>query len=90
MSDAPKRPQSPWDHIPHEYEYGLEDRAYETALEQAHGKPHPERYILGKPHPDRARQFKPFAALRGYEELVAEQMEIINSRKDFSELEEGC
>lgn len=31
---------------------------------------HPERYILGKPHPDRARQFKPFAALRGYEELI--------------------
>ena len=30
----------------------------------------PEWYILGKPHPDRAKQFKPFAALRGYEEMV--------------------
>lgn len=35
---------------------------------------HPERYILGKPHPDRARQFKPFAALKGYEELVEAQI----------------
>ena len=25
---------------------------------------------LGRPHPDRARQFSPFAALRGYYELV--------------------
>ena len=36
----------------------------------ARNSAHPERYILGKPHPDRARQFKPFAALRGYEELI--------------------
>ena len=40
----------------------------------ARNSAHPERYILGKPHPDRARQFKPFAALRGYEELIEHVM----------------
>ncbi len=29
-----------------------------------------ERHIIGKPHADRARQFMPFMALRGYDELV--------------------
>lgn len=28
---------------------------------------------VARPHADRARQFMPFAALKGYEELVAEQ-----------------
>lgn len=37
------------------------------------GCPHPERRMLGRPHPDRAAQFKPFAALKGLEELLAEQ-----------------
>ena len=30
----------------------------------------PEWMVLGKQHADRARQFKPFAALRGYDEMV--------------------
>ena len=30
----------------------------------------PEWFVLGKPHGDRAKQFKPFAALRGYDEMV--------------------
>ena len=42
----------------------------------ARNSAHPERYILGKPHPDRARQFKPFAALRGYEELIEHGVDI--------------
>ena len=42
----------------------------------ARNSAHPERYILGKPHPDRARQFKPFAALRGYEELRSEERRV--------------
>lgn len=37
------------------------------------GDLHPERYVIGKPHPDRARQFKPFAALKGYYELLEER-----------------
>lgn len=52
-------------------EYGMEDALYEMLLAGRKGK-HPERYILGKPHPDRAKQFKPFAALRGYDETVKE------------------
>lgn len=64
--------------------------ALEALLAQAGTMAHPERRILGKPHPDRAKQFKPFAALRGYEELVTQEVERINARKDFSELEEGC
>lgn len=51
---------------------------------------HPERYLLGKPHPDRAKQFKPFAALRGYEERIAEVFEKANESNDFSEYEEPC
>lgn len=29
-----------------------------------------DRYTIGKPHPDRAAQFKPFAALKGYYDLL--------------------
>lgn len=54
------------------------------------GMKHPERYVLGKPHPDRAKQFKPFAALRGYEELVAQVMAEANKPHDFSGMEEAC
>ena len=34
-----------------------------------------EWHILGKPHADRAKQFKPFAALRGYDEMVVSEIE---------------
>ena len=54
------------------------------------GAKHPERYILGKAHPDRARQFKPFAALRGYEELIDEVIARADTPHDFSSLDEGC
>lgn len=50
-------------------EYGMDDALYAVLLAGCKGA-HPERYILGKPHPDRAKQFKPFAALRGYDETV--------------------
>jgi hypothetical protein len=46
--------------------------------------------VLGKPHADRARQFKPFAALRGYEELVARVIAEANEPRDFTGLEESC
>ncbi|MCI9208807.1 MAG: hypothetical protein HFJ68_09750 [Adlercreutzia caecimuris] len=42
---------------------------------------------LGRPHPDRARQFSPFAALRGYYELVHERERVIESRRPLSEEE---
>lgn len=51
------------------------EEARRRLLAQSKGSSHPERYILGKSHPDRARQFKPFAALKGYEELIQEQIE---------------
>ena len=59
------------------------------ALRGAHST-HPERYVLGKPHPDRAKQFKPFAALKGYEALVEEQLDLAAEDHDFSDLEEPC
>lgn len=31
---------------------------------------------VARPHDDRARQFMPFAALKGYEELVAQREEV--------------
>ena len=42
---------------------------------------------LGRPHPDRARQCSPFAALRGYYELVHERERVIESRRPLSEEE---
>lgn len=40
---------------------------------------------LGRPHPDRARQFSPFAALRGYYELVHKRERVIEPRRPLSE-----
>lgn len=54
------------------------------------GVKHPERYVLGKPHADRAKQFKPFAALRGYEELIAQVMQEADEPHDFFDVEEAC
>ena len=71
-------------------EFGIEDEVYEVLLSQRSESKHPERYILGKPHPDRAKQFKPFAALRGYEELVNEVMANAAKSNDFSKMEESC
>ncbi|WP_251212175.1 hypothetical protein [Adlercreutzia murintestinalis] len=51
---------------------------------------YPERTILGKPHPDRAKQFKPFAALKGYEDLVAQQIRKASASRDFTEPEDPC
>lgn len=62
---------------------------YEMVASQP-GVKHPERYVLGKPHPNRAKQFKPFAALRGYEELVAQVMAEANEPHDFAGIEETC
>lgn len=42
---------------------------------------------LGRSHPDRARQFSPFAALRGYYELVYERERVIEPRRPLSEEE---
>lgn len=42
---------------------------------------------LGRPHPDRARQFSPFAALRGYYDLVHERERVIEPRRPLSEEE---
>lgn len=67
-----------------------EDADYQAFLAQARGTAHPERYVLGKSHADRARQFKPFAALRGYEALVEQAMADANEPHDFTTLEESC
>ena len=50
------------------------------------GDVRPEWMVLGKRHADRAKQFKPFAALRGYEEKVQAVIDAANEPKDgFSE-----
>lgn len=66
------------------------DPDYQAFCAQGKGSAHPERYTLGKSHADRARQFKPFAALRGYEELVARVIAEANEPCDFAGLEESC
>ena len=40
----------------------------------------PQRPHRAVPHPDRARQFMPFAALRGYHELVQEEERAARAR----------
>lgn len=65
-----------------------EDAYLQTLISQQFTSKHPERYILGKSHPDRAKQFKPFAALRGYEELIAKVVAEAGEPHDFSELDE--
>ena len=69
---------------------GIEAALLEALRIQAGGSPHPERYVLGKPHPDRAKQFKPFAALKGYEALVEEEFRKAAARRDFADPEEPC
>ena len=71
-------------------EYGIEDSVYDLLITRKGGTAHPERLIIGKPHPDRAKQFKPFAALRGYEQMIDEVMAKANEPHDFSDLEESC
>lgn len=73
-----------------ELEYGTEGKIYEVMLEKGKNTKHPERYILGKRHPDRAKQFKSFAALRGYEDLIDEAMAKAAEPHDFSEAEDPC
>ncbi|MEC4176910.1 hypothetical protein VJ918_00500 [Adlercreutzia sp. R21] len=40
---------------------------------------------LGRPHPERARQFAPFAALRGYYDLVQEKERVVEPRRPLAE-----
>ncbi len=42
---------------------------------------------LGRPHPDRARQFMPFAALRGYYDLVHAKEAVPERRRPLTEEE---
>lgn len=46
------------------------------------------RRTIGKPHPDRARQFKPFAALKGYYDLLAECERVPEPRRSLTEEEQ--
>lgn len=55
------------------------------ALASCGGDVRPEWMVLGKRHSDRARQFKPFAALRGYDEMVASVIESAMSAEDDME-----
>lgn len=73
-----------------ENEFDPESAMRDALLAQRKDPHHPERYILGKPHPGRAAQFKPFAALRGYEELVEQVMAEAAEPHDFSDLEDPC
>ena len=71
-------------------ELGIDAEAERVLGAQRAGSAHPERYVLGKDHPDRAKQFKPFAALRGYEEVVARVMAEAEEPHDFTPPEDSC
>ena len=45
----------------------------------------PHGQILGRPSPERARQFMPFAALRGYYDLIRERERVPEERRDLTE-----
>ncbi|WP_253904869.1 YolD-like family protein [Adlercreutzia sp. ZJ473] len=46
------------------------------------------RRVIGKPHPDRARQFKPFAALKGYYDLLAACERVPEPRRELTDEEQ--
>ncbi len=73
-----------------ENRYGIEPAVWEALQAKAARSVHPERYMVGKVHPDRAKQFKPFAALRGYEELVQEAVARAAAQPDYTDLEDSC
>ncbi len=58
-----------------------------TPVDDRLERPVPEG--LGRPHPDRARQFSPFAALRGYYELAHAKEAVPERRRPLTE-EEAC
>ena len=68
----------------------IDEEAERVLGPQRAASAHPDRYALGKPHPDRAKQFKPFAALRGYEEVVARVMAEAAEPHDFTPSETTC
>lgn len=41
--------------------------------------------VLGRPDPKRAKQFMPFAALRGYYELIHEKERVPEERRDLAQ-----
>ena len=60
-----------------------EEREYRKAiLEAIERKVSSEGFHRAVSHPERARQFMPFAALKGYEEMVSQQETINNERVD--------
>ena len=61
-----------------------EEREYRQAiLEAIERKVSLEGFHRAVSHPERARQFMPFAALKGYEEMVSQQETINNERVDY-------
>ena len=68
----------------------IDEEAERVLAPQRAASAHPERYDLGKDHPDRAKQFKPFAALRGYEEVVARVMAEAAEPHDFTPPDDAC
>lgn len=46
-----------------------------------------DRYTIGKPHPDRAAQFKPFAALKGYYDLLEAEEQRENAQPERKRFE---
>ncbi len=49
------------------------------------GRLPPRGQILGRPSPERARQFMPFAALRGYYDLIRERERVPEERRDLAQ-----
>lgn len=64
-------------------------RENEAARRLRERQEYERRHTIGRPHPDRARQFMPFAALRGYYDLVHAQEAVPEPRRPLTE-EEAC
>ncbi|MCI9262090.1 hypothetical protein [uncultured Adlercreutzia sp.] len=58
-----------------------------AAREEAARQQYVRRHTIGRPHPDRARQFMPFAALRGYYDLVRDQEVVPEEERPLTEEE---
>lgn len=63
----------------------VEDAPHGTSSGVYGGIDRPVPAGLGRPHPGRARQFTPFAALRGYYDLVQEKERVVEPRRPLAE-----
>lgn len=63
----------------------MHDQPQLAGPQAGHTPPVEEGAPFGRPHADRASQFMPFAALRGYYDLILRQQRVSEPRRELTE-----